>query len=241
MHLGQRPQMPLAHQAGDVAGRFQAIGQGGLGDGQPLGAAARIELVAEAVLVAAGQQPRAGRRAVGPGYVSVGEPHAGSGQRVQVRRGDILAAVEAHVRIAHVIADNDQDVGSLRLRGPAGRRRRQTRRQSKDSDADPGNPARGNEPFRRPWCSLDWCLGSVHGDDLREWVRERTPDRKQTDRVMVTGRNSNRRSGLARSGLTRSGPCTRTSGSPPVEAGRVEFLMFETPRRACSVEGVILH
>ena len=111
MHLGQRPQMPLAHHAGDIAGRFQAIGQGGFGDGQPLVAAARIELVAEAVLVAAGQQARAGRRAVGSGYISVGEPHAGGGQRIQVRRGDILAAVEAYVRIAHVIADNEQELG----------------------------------------------------------------------------------------------------------------------------------
>ena len=179
MHLGQRPQMPLAHDAGDVAGRFQAIGQGGLGDGQPLGAAARIELVAEAVLVAAGQQPRAGRRAVGSGYISVGEPHPGGGQPVQVRRGDILTAVEAHVRIAHVIADNDQDVRFLRLRGPAGRQQRQTRRQSKDSDANPGNSARGNEPLRCPVSSLDGCPGSVHGDDLRELVRERAPDRKQ--------------------------------------------------------------
>jgi len=77
--------------------------------------------VAETVLVAAGHQPRAGRAAVRPGDVAVTEAHAVLGERIDVRRRDVLAALEADVGVAQVVGQQDDDVGLLRLALRAGR------------------------------------------------------------------------------------------------------------------------
>jgi hypothetical protein len=43
--------------------------------------------------------------------VAVGETDAAGGQRVEVRRGNVLTAVKTDIGVAHVIADDHQDVG----------------------------------------------------------------------------------------------------------------------------------
>ena len=69
--------------------------------------------MAEAGLVAAGQERGAGRGAIGAGDVSVGEADARGRERIEVRGRDILAAMEADVGVAHVVADDDEDVGPV--------------------------------------------------------------------------------------------------------------------------------
>ena len=66
----------------------------------------------ETLLVATGEQARARRRTIRTAHVTVGEAHAGCGQRVEVRSRDILAAVKAHVGVTHVVADDHEEVGS---------------------------------------------------------------------------------------------------------------------------------
>ena len=104
-----RAQVPFADHAGDVAGFFQVVGQRGFCERKSVNAA-RVILMAKARLLAAGEQACAGRRAVGAGDVAVSEAHARSGEGVEVRGGDVFAAVEADVGIPHVIADDDEDV-----------------------------------------------------------------------------------------------------------------------------------
>ncbi len=172
VHFRQRAEVPLADQAGGVAGGLEPVGEGRLGQRQAL-AAAGIELVAEAGLVAAGQQPGARRRAIRPGHVAVGEPHAGGGQRVEVRRGDVLAAVEAHVGIAHVVADDEQDVGFLGLGSQAGSKHREA--------CEDGRECRSNASMGTTWdaCPVRTYKGCVHDDRPRLfWVH--SASRNQT-------------------------------------------------------------
>ena len=63
------------------------------------------------VVVGAGEQHRAGRRA-GRGGVEVGQAQAGDGQGVEVRRGD-LAAEGADIGEAQVVGDDHQEVGAF--------------------------------------------------------------------------------------------------------------------------------
>ena len=101
--------MPFAHQSSGIAATLEAIREGGLREWQP----ARpfgIKLMAEARLVAPRQQPRTSGRAIRPADVAAREAHARRRERVEIRRGDFFAAVKTHVGIAHVIADDEQDV-----------------------------------------------------------------------------------------------------------------------------------
>jgi hypothetical protein len=111
-----RAKVPLADHAGAVAGGLELLRQRRLGQWQAklfLRHLARIELMAEASLVTARQQPRARRAAIWPADVAAGETHAVLGERIQMRRGDVLAAVRAHVAPAVVVGDDEQDVGLL--------------------------------------------------------------------------------------------------------------------------------
>ena len=117
LHLRQFAQMPLAHRSGDVARGLEPIGQSRFAQGQALLPAVGIELMAEALLIAARQQARPARRTIRPRHIAVREAYTRSCQRIEVGRGDILAALEAHVRVAHIVADNEQDIGLGRSRG----------------------------------------------------------------------------------------------------------------------------
>jgi len=65
------------------------------------------------MVIAAAEQHRAGRRA-GGAYVKMGRADSTAGERVDVGCFD-LAAEAAHIRIAHVIGDDEKDVGFLVL------------------------------------------------------------------------------------------------------------------------------
>ena len=75
--------------------------------------------MAEALLVAAGQQAGPGRAAIRAGDVAARAADAVLGERVDVRRGDVLAAVHADVGVAEVVGQEDEMLG-LRLLSPAG-------------------------------------------------------------------------------------------------------------------------
>jgi len=109
-HRRVRAKVPPADESCDVAGGFETLGDGRFGQRHAV-RAGRIELVAETRLVAAREQGGARRRTIRPGDVSAREAHARCRQRVKVRRGDLLAAVEPHVGVTHVIADDEKDVG----------------------------------------------------------------------------------------------------------------------------------
>ena len=108
-----RSEMPLAEERGPISGRLEPIGHGRLAQRQSAvgpGIGAHVDLVAEPLLIAAGQQSGSRRAAVGTGDVAVGESNPGSRQRVDVRRGNVLAAVHADVGVPHVVSDDHHDV-----------------------------------------------------------------------------------------------------------------------------------
>src|SRR5207245_2708757 len=110
--------VPLADQGGRVAGGLKAGGDRRLGDRQALAGAAegddgRVELVAEPLLVSAGEEPGPRRRADRAGDVTALAANAGIREGVEVRRGHLRAAVEADVAIAEVVGEEDDDVRAV--------------------------------------------------------------------------------------------------------------------------------
>ena len=79
--------------------------------GRPRVTGDAVELVAEPRLVAAGHQPGAGRAAIRARDVALREADAVPGDRVDVRRRDVLAALEAILGPADVVGEDDEDVG----------------------------------------------------------------------------------------------------------------------------------
>ena len=120
--LGRNAEVPLAHRAGHVARRLQAVREGGLLEGEGIVGCVFVTMHAKTLLVPPGQQPRARRTAPGPGHVPVREPHPAGREGVEVRRRDVLDALEPEVPVAEVVRDDQQDVGL------AVRRRRGSRR-----------------------------------------------------------------------------------------------------------------
>jgi hypothetical protein len=74
----------------------------------------RVRFKAEAMLIHPAHQPRPRRRAHAMRRVAIREAHTILRDAVDVRRRDVLAAVHADVRIAEVIGEEDDDVGTLR-------------------------------------------------------------------------------------------------------------------------------
>ena len=66
--------------------------------------------MAESGLGAAGEEGGAGWGAVGPGDVAAGAADAVAGEGVEIGGGDVAAAVEADVGVAHVVGDDDEDI-----------------------------------------------------------------------------------------------------------------------------------
>src|SRR4029079_14865096 len=70
-----RAEVPFAHQAGAVSGRFEPVGHRRFGQWQAqVGPMGRIEFVTEPRLVPAGEEPGPGRRTVRSGNVPAGKP-----------------------------------------------------------------------------------------------------------------------------------------------------------------------
>ena len=122
-------EVPLAHDAGGVAFRPHALGYGRFLRLEAVVAVpvrVRIDDIGNAgpLLVAAGKQPRAGRRADRPARMEVGEPDPLGRHRVE-RRGLDPAAVGGQVAVAEVVSHDDDDVGTRpghRCRPIGGRR-----------------------------------------------------------------------------------------------------------------------
>ncbi len=128
-------EVPLAQRGGGVALFAEQVAEGFFMHVDAVGRLARGRigvnhpLQAVALLVAAGQQSRPGRSADRAAGIGLGEPHAVAGQRVDVRRGDVLRPIDADVAIAHVVDQDHDDVGLCRIRrGGLGRSRQSRQR-----------------------------------------------------------------------------------------------------------------
>ena len=84
-------------------------------DGHALLGSGWIELVAETILIPAGQESCTRRAAIGPGDVATGEANAVPGKGIDVRRRNVLAAVNAKIGEAHVVADDEENVRFARV------------------------------------------------------------------------------------------------------------------------------
>ena len=105
-------EVPLADDRRLVAGLLEALRHEPFGGVQPVGRDGRndggLQAVAEGI--AAGHQGRARRRAHRLD-VELRELRAARGQRVDVRRLDVRAAVEADILPAEIVGDDVDDVG----------------------------------------------------------------------------------------------------------------------------------
>ena len=120
-------QVPLAEDAGGVAGLFQEFGHGDLGFGESLEVVGPQELappVPRDVVrdpdpgrVAAGDQGRPGRRADGAGGVAPREHHPGGGQSIDRGRAVEAAAGAAEVAGPEIIGQEHEQVGPRPGRG----------------------------------------------------------------------------------------------------------------------------
>ena len=124
--VGPAAEVPLADVPGLVAAALQRGGQGGLFQRQVVdvgrvdqAAAAGMEVPApgdpvghaDVGGVLAGEDARPGRAADGAGGIGVGEPHAALGQAVEVGRLVEAAPLAAEVPPAHIIDENEDNVG----------------------------------------------------------------------------------------------------------------------------------
>src|SRR5215207_3922088 len=95
-------EMPFTEQRRPVAGSPQTIRHRDFTERQTYLVMGRgrfgVELMAEPLRVTTRQQSCSGGTTIWTTDVSVGEPDSAFGQRVDVRRGDVLAAVDADVR-----------------------------------------------------------------------------------------------------------------------------------------------
>lgn len=111
--------VPLADQGRRVTGLLEQRGQGRVVRVQPLRPVRdRLrEPALRTARIAPGVQAEPGRRAGRRPRVGVREAHALPGQPVQVRRPDVRGAVGGEVRPAEVVAEDDQEIGTLSGRG----------------------------------------------------------------------------------------------------------------------------
>ena len=117
--------VPFAEVAGGIAGSLQLLGDGHLADAQVHGMAAGNRAVnADAVWIAAGEQPRAAGGADRGRRIAGGQPQPFGRQPVQPGCLDGRMSVTGQVTVAQVVAEDDQDVGSIaRSRGGRASRR----------------------------------------------------------------------------------------------------------------------
>src|SRR5699024_1164547 len=100
----------LAEVAGAVAVRTQQLGQHRLGGGREGGVVEPVP--APALLVGAGDEPRAGGGADRGGDVGAVEPRPALGEPVEVRGAGVRAAARGEIAVAVVVRDDQQDVGA---------------------------------------------------------------------------------------------------------------------------------
>jgi len=117
----QIAEMPFAHQARAVARLLEQRRQGRMARRQPDTLRRRrvdrlFQADRQAHLIAPGDQPGARRRAVGGIGIALREPQPLERQAVDVRRRVVALAVAAHVGIAEVVGEDEDDVRLGRLR-----------------------------------------------------------------------------------------------------------------------------
>lgn len=128
------PEMPFADRAGRVTGRAHAVREGRLGEREPMDIVLvrKVELVPEALLIATGHETRARRRTIRSAHVGIREADAVRGDAVDVGGRNVLAAVDADVRVPHVVAEDHDHVRRPRRSG--GQRRHRRRKYRHDTD-----------------------------------------------------------------------------------------------------------
>src|SRR5262249_24100104 len=94
-----------------------------------------IEFVAKARWIATGHETRPTGTAIRGCYVAVGEAHAVLGDRVDVRRRNLLVALEAEFAIADIVRENDDHIRLL-VRSRNCRREEGDRRCCKQPDVE---------------------------------------------------------------------------------------------------------
>jgi hypothetical protein len=77
--------------------------------------------------------------------ITLSETHARAGQRIEIRRGNLPAAVEAHIGPAKIIGQNDDDVGLAGLSRRTGgvQRGQRNERESDKTGEDVGHVETG--------------------------------------------------------------------------------------------------
>ena len=125
-------QMPLSYQGAHVPRLREDFRQHGFAKGQALARPEfRVVDMPEAVLVTAGQQPRARRAAVGMADVAVGESDARVRQGVDVGRHEILQAMKADIGVPEVVRKDHYKVGRTACAFGRIRRRARARAEQK--------------------------------------------------------------------------------------------------------------
>jgi hypothetical protein len=103
--------MPLAEDSSPVAGRPQPIRKSRFTQWQAeLAPRADVEFMPEPLWVAPGQQSGARRAAIRTGDIRIGEADSSLCQRVDARRRNVLAAVNADIGVTHVVCHEQHNV-----------------------------------------------------------------------------------------------------------------------------------
>ena len=117
-----RAEVPFADAEGGVTPGLEHLGHGPLGIGDTVAAGVVVgALHAESVGVDAGHECGARGGAHGLGDIVLGETRALGGHAVEVRGLEAPGALRAHVGVAHVVDDDENDVGRSGLGGASGR------------------------------------------------------------------------------------------------------------------------
>src|SRR5690348_2014540 len=103
--------MPLADSAAEIPRWLEYLREKQFA--QRKAAIVRLVLVAKPLLVTSRQQSSSRRAAKGMSHVTAGEPHSVAGQRIDVGCDIILTAIKAHVAVAKVVCQNDDDIGMI--------------------------------------------------------------------------------------------------------------------------------
>src|SRR5262245_33531444 len=110
------PEVPLAHQSRGIARSLERLCHCRFFEREPESSGRRprkISFVAESLLVATGHEAGARWAALWARDVTAGESHAVGGERVNIGRQNVRAALDTQVRVAEIVRDDENDVGAL--------------------------------------------------------------------------------------------------------------------------------
>jgi hypothetical protein len=115
--LRMRAEMPLANGARGVASLVQELRHRGLAQRQTghgaLGQPRGIVLMSKPMLIPAGEDARASGTAERMRHIAARAADALGSELVEMRRGDVLAPLETHIRVAEIVGDDEEDVGPV--------------------------------------------------------------------------------------------------------------------------------